>query len=582
MTTFDAFFARLTLPRALGLTALLWAGIYLPVLGSLEIKGEEGRRILPAVAMLDSGDWIVPQVGGVPYYSKPPLINWVIAKSFQWTGTRSEWAARLPSVFAALALALTAVWSLSRWLGPGGALLCAVFLLTNIGLMEKGRLAEIESVYLSLYGVALLLWLGAWRRDADDKAAARPRFPWRAWTLPFGFLGLGLLTKGPLHVVYFYASVLGILGFTRRWRDLFNWAHGLGILLMLAIFAAWAVPYLHEMNAGHVAGRWYAQMAGRAEVGDRFRLGAWLLNGPRGLANFLPWVVLLPLAWRMRPDATALRGSPVDGDLRAPSFDVAVARGLCWALAVPFVLVSLAPGGIPRYTLPLIVPASVLLALTFARRLPGRPGGLPLVWSRVMAGCLWLAILTAPAAVFLGGKGTWRCLIALVVVTVGVYLLRRLGRLRRFAEEVEPFSPRAIPRTLPLALASGVVMALFTANYAVGAVHRLHRNETVRPVGAAIRRAVPAGQKLAVLQPGFLPFLFYVDRLLYLQSPHALPPAVHYLLVRETDFAATEASLKAQGLDSRILIRARDKRIADGPRATWLLLGLDRAGMPSL
>ncbi len=42
------------------LVALIWAAIYLPALGSLEIKGEEGRRLLPAVAMLETGRWIVP------------------------------------------------------------------------------------------------------------------------------------------------------------------------------------------------------------------------------------------------------------------------------------------------------------------------------------------------------------------------------------------------------------------------------------------------------------------------------------------------------------------------------------------
>ena len=35
---------------------LCWAAIYLPALGSLEIKGEEGRRILPAVTMLETGN----------------------------------------------------------------------------------------------------------------------------------------------------------------------------------------------------------------------------------------------------------------------------------------------------------------------------------------------------------------------------------------------------------------------------------------------------------------------------------------------------------------------------------------------
>ena len=37
----------------------LWAAIYLPALGSLEIKGEEGRRILPAVSMLETGNYLV-------------------------------------------------------------------------------------------------------------------------------------------------------------------------------------------------------------------------------------------------------------------------------------------------------------------------------------------------------------------------------------------------------------------------------------------------------------------------------------------------------------------------------------------
>ena len=32
--------------------------------------------------MIDSGKWIVPQVGGVPYLSKPPLINWLVAGAF--------------------------------------------------------------------------------------------------------------------------------------------------------------------------------------------------------------------------------------------------------------------------------------------------------------------------------------------------------------------------------------------------------------------------------------------------------------------------------------------------------------------
>src|SRR5258708_36308302 len=88
---------------------LLWAALYLPALGSLAIKGEEGRRILPAISMLETGNYLVPQVGGEAYFRKPPLINWVVAASFKLLGQRNEWTARLPSAVCGLAVSVVFV-----------------------------------------------------------------------------------------------------------------------------------------------------------------------------------------------------------------------------------------------------------------------------------------------------------------------------------------------------------------------------------------------------------------------------------------------------------------------------------------
>src|SRR3954465_4668675 len=95
-----------------------WAAIYLPGLGSLKIKGGEGRRILPAVTMLESGNYLVPQVGSEPYFRKPPLVNWLVAASFKVTGVRNEWTARLPSVLCVLMVALAFVTVARAALGP--------------------------------------------------------------------------------------------------------------------------------------------------------------------------------------------------------------------------------------------------------------------------------------------------------------------------------------------------------------------------------------------------------------------------------------------------------------------------------
>ena len=120
--------SRLTPFQAFVFVALLWAGIYLPGLGALHLQHEEPRRALPGLHMLASGDWLVPRVGSDPYLRKPPLLNWAIALSCKLSGGPSEWAVRLPSVVATLAVALTIVGVAGpRWLGQEGGLIAAIF-----------------------------------------------------------------------------------------------------------------------------------------------------------------------------------------------------------------------------------------------------------------------------------------------------------------------------------------------------------------------------------------------------------------------------------------------------------------------
>lgn len=318
-----------------------WAAIYLPGLGSLEIKGEEGRRILPAVTMLETGNFLVPQVGSEPYLRKPPLVNWLVAASFKLTGFRNEWTARLPSVLCVLAVALVFVTVARPSLGPNGSAFAALLWLVNFGMIEKGRLIEIEALYVSLFGLACICWLSWWRQR---------RSPWLTWTIPWIFLGLGLLAKGPLHLFFFYSVVVAVLYSNGELRKLLAPAHFIGLLIMTAIFAAWAVPYWQAMPDADVAGNWMVQLTGRLTGAD-FKLHSWLLNIPRGLAYFLPWTLLLPLIARTK---------------WADDADRKMARGLAWGAAIPFLIVNLLPGGLPRYSMPALVPACWLMAMTLA------------------------------------------------------------------------------------------------------------------------------------------------------------------------------------------------------------------------
>jgi 4-amino-4-deoxy-L-arabinose transferase-like glycosyltransferase len=323
------------------IVVLCWAAIYLPGLGSLEIKGEEGRRILPAVTMLDTGNYLVPQVGSEPYYRKPPLVNWLVAAAFKVIGARNEWTARLPSVLCVLAVALAFIAVARRSLGPDGSFIAALIWLANFGTIEKGRLIEIEALYVSLVGLAFIFWLSWWEQR---------RSSWLTWTVPWIFLGLGLLAKGPLHLLFFYAVVVAVLYREGELRKLFSVPHFTGVLIMVGIFVAWAIPYWLAMQGADVAQNWSAQLTGRVTADD-FKLRSWLLNIPRGFAYFLPWTLLLPLVAKTK---------------WATESDRNLARALGWGAALPFLLVNLLPGGLPRYAMPALIPACWLMAMTLA------------------------------------------------------------------------------------------------------------------------------------------------------------------------------------------------------------------------
>lgn len=359
---------------AYAIVIALWAAIYLPGLASVEIKGEEIRRIMPGIHMLETGNWIVPYFNGNPYLRKPPLVNWAIALSVKTFAVRNEWTVRLPSVLAMLAMALVMLAACGPWLGTNAALAAALIALTSAGLVEKGRLAEIDAIYIALFGMAFSCWLG-W--------TAMGRSRWLVWPVTGFLLGLGLLAKGPPHLAFFYA-VAGFIAW-KSWRakdtearldaGLASWAHLCGLLVMAAVFALWCVPYLRQSSTLGAGGVWARQMEQRLGEGAGSTV---LVNLRNSLANFLPWILGLPLFWRR---ATLSRLNPRDRLL------VEAAR--CPIVICAFALM-LIPGMLPRYTLPLVIPYALLLALLLKAELAGGSVRWPLA-----AGCLLGAVMLA-------------------------------------------------------------------------------------------------------------------------------------------------------------------------------------------
>jgi len=181
---------------------------------------------------------------------------------------------------------------------------------------------------------------------------------------------------------------------------------------MIAIFAAWALPYWQTMNAANVGQNWSAQLTGRL-TGDDFKLGSWLLNIPRGLAYFLPWTLLLPLVWKTRWTSDSDRN---------------LSRALEWGAAIPFLLVNLLPGGLPRYSMPALVPACWLMAMTLTAPEVQWRGRILLEQSRRR-----FVICTAIAASIL------LCLYAAAIVPI----LQRRSKVKPIAERIDRLVPES-------------------------------------------------------------------------------------------------------------------------------------------
>ncbi len=185
--------------------------------------------------MLTSGDWVTARLDGIPYLEKAPLIYWLIAGSYKIFGV-SDWAARVPVVLSAIALAwLTTAFGIWAF-GTRAGFYAGLCISTCFGLFLFTRIL-IPDVMLTV-SVALSMW--AFLR-AIDETERRPR--WWAFVLAAS-LGTSLLFKSLIGAVFPVAAALIYLAVTRQMFERRVWKalHPLsGILVALLIAVPWHV-----------------------------------------------------------------------------------------------------------------------------------------------------------------------------------------------------------------------------------------------------------------------------------------------------------------------------------------------------
>lgn len=210
-------------------------------LGLFPLNGDEPRRAVVAIEMIESGNYIKPTTLGWDYYNKPPVYNWLISACMKLTGTTGEAAVRLPSLLALIAWGWLNFRIISRIATPVIGALSSVFLVTSFdiyfwGLNNGGEIDIFYSFLVYLQVISLYFF--------------NQRSNWLAlYLVSYSLAALGLLTKGFPSVLFQGFSLLALCLFNRSLRVLFRWQHLAGIAAFVAVAGGYFYIYNFQNNA---------------------------------------------------------------------------------------------------------------------------------------------------------------------------------------------------------------------------------------------------------------------------------------------------------------------------------------------
>lgn len=176
--------------------------------------------------MLDSRNFILPHLNGVPYLEKPPLLYWLISLSYSFFGI-NEFSARLMPASAGFLTVLLVYYITKRFCSRQSALFSVLILGTSLGYAVLSRMVFFDGLFTFFLSAALFLYFLA--DEQKERSFLR---------LGYVALGAAVLTKGLVALVL-SGLVIGSFNTVERkpfkeWFQAFDlW--GVGIFLIITI-----------------------------------------------------------------------------------------------------------------------------------------------------------------------------------------------------------------------------------------------------------------------------------------------------------------------------------------------------------
>ncbi|MBU0677054.1 MAG: glycosyltransferase family 39 protein [Verrucomicrobia bacterium] len=313
------------------------------------LEPDEGRYGETAREMLESGDFLIPTLNGIPRVQKPPVIYWSTSACLKVFG-ENEIGARMPSLLAAMGVLLLTWWIGRKWFDPATGRMSFWFLAGGLQffVLSRGLCPDVVMTFWSTAAIAAFVWASL------HSAPTRLRF------VPFfACMGIAFATKGPIGILVPLFTAIG-WQLSARLKSMprvrMPWLSGLVLTVCLALgwFAACSIRYPELAKyflQYELLDRFFSHTHGR---GQPF----WFFI-PVLLLGWLPWSPLFPLTLCSRTSEANDRSH--------------IARHALLGWLVPaFLLLSFSGSKLVTYILPLFPGVALWLAHALAKRTRSR------------------------------------------------------------------------------------------------------------------------------------------------------------------------------------------------------------------
>ncbi len=294
----------------------------------------EARNFISAREMLTHGHWLHTTLNLEPRYEKPPLPTWFTAIAMWLFGKNNLYGLRFPAVMAVIILIFSSFKLMVLVIKNNfQAFVSSLILATSFYIVFSGRNGQWD-----IFAHSFML-LAIWQMFT---ALESSQTEYKKWLLVGVFMGLSILSKGPVSLYALFLPFIIAYGFTYKFKGFSKQFKPAFIALILAlIIGAWWALYIYLTDINAVQRIATKETVAWSNRNVRPWYYYWSFITQSGMWTFFAFIGLLYPFIKKRVV-----------HLKAYQFT------LIWTLGT-VVLLSLIPEKKSRYLLPVLIPLAL-------------------------------------------------------------------------------------------------------------------------------------------------------------------------------------------------------------------------------